>query len=664
MVFQGFIHSDFSGQSMLSMRRVFLINLIAFDDQAHGIIRDSCIFQERFGLVQAGGRASVLIDNSTVGAIGLFFPAQNTIAINNLVPGYFEHWSVRENISGLDYDIVLNRTEIKDNPGYSGGFEMGWNIFVPSEININISGSVLNKLVISFRNENVSVSGLARRKPVDFGYRSIHLNNTVIQGQWGIFVTNGETHIEDSDGVWLWPVGSNRTFVNNTGINEFDPRQFTGSLILRNSSMTDGFEVYDNSSFSMKGTVHMNDTGPLFSAGSRMTRNYEVGLIDERNGMIMSNISLSLAKNGIPVWNGTTGTGGIANFDITFDINNYQDNWILSSTNNSIDFRKSVYATSSSPVFIMLEKSPDSDRLRSVVFVDCRRTGPGDGTKEAPYNSVQKGIDNAEGSYQVRVAPGTCSENVNLKDNIFLLGAGADNTTIEGNVFALGVSNARISGFTVVDMDTAGIHCYNSSLNITNNIIRDQPHNGIHSFNSSLTITNNVVTGNGHNGIFLINSSHAVIKNNILANNIYYGISGDGSSSAFIDYNDFWGNGNNGSSEGFPAGTHNLYLDPLFIAASLGNFRLQPVSPAASSGDPGSLYSNSDGSRNDMGAFGGSLFPPIPSPVETPVANVVSRYAGDDGIVQRNEAARAIMEYFTGIITKQEAIEVVMAYFT
>jgi len=50
--------------------------------------------------------------------------------------------------------------------------------------------------------------------------------------------------------------------------------------------------------------------------------------------------------------------------------------------------------------------------------------------------------------------------------------------------------------------------------------------------------------------------------------------------------------------------------------------------------------------------------------VATPAGNIVSRYAGPDGIVQKNEAVNAITDYFSGIITRQNAIDVVLAYFS
>ena len=47
----------------------------------------------------------------------------------------------------------------------------------------------------------------------------------------------------------------------------------------------------------------------------------------------------------------------------------------------------------------------------------------------------------------------------------------------------------------------------------------------------------------------------------------------------------------------------NISLDPLFN--NLGNYRFQIGSPSIDAGDPDSQYNDADGSRNDMGAYGG-----------------------------------------------------------
>ena len=52
-------------------------------------------------------------------------------------------------------------------------------------------------------------------------------------------------------------------------------------------------------------------------------------------------------------------------------------------------------------------------------------------------------------------------------------------------------------------------------------------------------------------------------------------------------------------------GTGNIVSNPLFVDPENSNFRLETESPAINAGHPGSEYKDSNGSRNDMGAFGG-----------------------------------------------------------
>ena len=53
------------------------------------------------------------------------------------------------------------------------------------------------------------------------------------------------------------------------------------------------------------------------------------------------------------------------------------------------------------------------------------------------------------------------------------------------------------------------------------------------------------------------------------------------------------------------AGPGNKVGDPLFIDPENSNFTLEPSSPAINSGHPANQYKDSNGSRNDMGAYGG-----------------------------------------------------------
>jgi hypothetical protein len=50
----------------------------------------------------------------------------------------------------------------------------------------------------------------------------------------------------------------------------------------------------------------------------------------------------------------------------------------------------------------------------------------------------------------------------------------------------------------------------------------------------------------------------------------------------------------------------NISSDPLFIDPENGDFRLRPDSPCIDAGNPDPIYYDPDGSKNDMGAYGGA----------------------------------------------------------
>jgi parallel beta-helix repeat protein len=621
-VFQGFIHSSFSGASRLDFTNCFLINLLSFADSASAEIRDSWIFQDRFGLVQAEGQSTVHVHNCVVGAIALFISTTTPMTINNLRPGYFDHWSARENISpNLTYNVTLDQTEVKDNPGYSGGFEMGWNIFTDSESSLSITNSVLNKIVINFQDTDVHFSNLKLQTPVNFVYKGVHLTNTTIKGQWGIFVTNGVTTVDSCEGVWLWPMGAKETYVANTSMSEFDPREYTGTMVMDNASMTDGFEVYDASVLKMQGSVRMNGISPLFTDDSRVTRDYDVILADQVTRAPLANVDLSLVSGTSTVWQGKTDDSGHVSLEISFDVNTYEQNWYLNTADTTIRLHKAIGIYTSAPVHIDLERTPDGAHWWPAVYVDKAYSGASVGTNDQPFTTIQEGINSAAGGGIVHVAQGEYAEDLSMSSDVFLRGAGAGRSAIIGNVFAFGVANAQISGFTIRDTNTAGVHCYSSSLTISNNAVIDQPDDGIYSSHSNLTIVNNVFANNGHNGIWLTDTSVAIVKNNIIVTNGQFGIGGTDDASVTIDYNDIWSNSAGSVMPQFSLGVQNTSADPLFQNAVAMDFHLRAGSPCTNAGDPGSAANDPDGSRNDMGAFGG--------PFGSSVVSVQTQHEGE-----------------------------------
>jgi hypothetical protein len=123
--------------------------------------------------------------------------------------------------------------------------------------------------------------------------------------------------------------------------------------------------------------------------------------------------------------------------------------------------------------------------------------------------------------------------------------------------------------------------------------------------NDSALVINNICINSTYDAIWTYNDN-ANIRNNIIANNPKYGIDGG----AFTEnYNLFWNNNQDFYVIPSIYGDSDIVADPMFakdtIITPLFNFdyHLQAFSPAINKGDPSIL--NKDGSRSDIGMFGG-----------------------------------------------------------
>ena len=147
----------------------------------------------------------------------------------------------------------------------------------------------------------------------------------------------------------------------------------------------------------------------------------------------------------------------------------------------------------------------------------------GDGTKDNPYRTIQKGIDESGRKDIVQVLPGGYEENINLVSDLIVLGSGAENTTItsdSGNIVtAHNVHNVTLSGFTIDGQGSAenGIVCSGTT--------------------SLLEISCNLLTGTSVAGIKCLDSVSVDIKNNTVSQNLNHGVECSGSTDVTIDFN-------------------------------------------------------------------------------------------------------------------------------
>lgn len=166
-------------------------------------------------------------------------------------------------------------------------------------------------------------------------------------------------------------------------------------------------------------------------------------------------------------------------------------------------------------------------------------------------------------------------------------------------------------------LNGSGIHINgNSIVSIKNNIIINNNKNGINTINNANTsIINNTIVNNNEAGVLMWDNANVTVRNNIIVDNkTYGGITGwHFTGTVSISYNEVWHNykdnqennylkGENTTTD-IIAGTGDISQDPKFVSSS--DFHLQSGSPAINAGDPDPIYNDPDGSRNDIGAYGG-----------------------------------------------------------
>ena len=186
--------------------------------------------------------------------------------------------------------------------------------------------------------------------------------------------------------------------------------------------------------------------------------------------------------------------------------------------------------------------------------------------------------------------------------------SGASSAIIRNNIITLnGINDGYLDYGIIVNQATPLI---------TNNIVSRTTGAGIYvAWAGSLNtrIINNTIVDNDDDGIWCYRSS-PIIKNNIITGNSY-GIAAShhetGEPNPQISYNDVWNNADNYNSQsgGVAApGIGDISVDPLLVPPASNfarGYYLGEASPCIDAGDPNPIYDDIDGTRNDMGAYGG-----------------------------------------------------------
>jgi Tol biopolymer transport system component len=121
-------------------------------------------------------------------------------------------------------------------------------------------------------------------------------------------------------------------------------------------------------------------------------------------------------------------------------------------------------------------------------------------------------------------------------------------------------------------------------------------------------------------------SNYNDVRNNIVVDSDRAGLGKSGYYTGCMQtvyYNNVWGNWRNypPSCPDQTGSNGNISAGPGFLNSNAGDFRLRSDSPAKNAGDPNPEYNDLDGSRNDMGAYGGPHAMPIPLQEQEPTTS-------------------------------------------
>ncbi len=300
------------------------------------------------------------------------------------------------------------------------------------------------------------------------------------------------------------------------------------------------------------------------------------------------------------------------------------------------------------------------------LIVDVNNTsGTEDGSSQYPYNTIQEAIDSAPDGDTIIVLPGTYYEHVVFNSQNLTLGSMylitedpsyIESTIIDGSnngkVIFVHYGAATISGFTVQngqvpDFGGSGIHTIDANVIINHCVITgnhdtladENGTGGLALYGGNVWVTNCKISQNSslhgigairgltgklairntlileNNGArsidFFINESS--ITNSTIYGNTgpFWGLSSQVTIISCIEWdniNFYWGHDPAISYSNLASqipGTGNTSINPLFLNPEEEDFHLRLGSPCIDAGNPDPSYNDPDGSRNDMGYYGG-----------------------------------------------------------
>ena len=306
--------------------------------QSHLEIKDSRFYTPGGGMVTPYGSATIQVENTTLGAISLIIPEGATFKAQGLKPGHFDNLNLVQDmdISGVQYNLILKNVDLVPDTLTTGhasdASERGWELGVAEGAHVELTDSELRKLSfqITGSGQPLTFRNLVVGQPMNATVGPVTLKNTTIRGQWGFDIRgNRQVTIEDSDGIWPLPYDTSKVTIKNTRVNEFDPRQYTGTISFENVRWHGPGEIIMDCNFTMQGTIDMQ-VPTLSWQDSTVTREYLIRVRDA-SGSPSAGVTLTLTRGSETV-TAITDAQGEARVNLKFDDSNYDQAWTLTTS--------------------------------------------------------------------------------------------------------------------------------------------------------------------------------------------------------------------------------------------------------------------------------------------------------------------------------------------